>query len=214
MTQRFDEGVKDILAATAIGLGTVPFSANALMKYLDKKEAPIERSAQDSKKEEPKEDTSKHIKVTGKYNQDYYIMNTLVQGGLTKIAAGGIVANLQEESGLDPNARQIVDYKPLKYGKGRGLAQWEIGGRFDTDRINLKDFAKKKGKAWNDLDTQIEFILYELDHHPAFKKVKAKLNKAKTEEEAAKIFVYEYERAGKPNLTKRLKFASNIRDKY
>jgi len=95
-------------------------------------------------------------------------------------------------------------------GPGRGIAQWEKGGRYDTDSVNLLSFAKKRGKDWTDLDTQIDFILHELNTIPEYKKVKAQINAASSVDEAADIFLRKYEKAGKPNADKRQLYAKQI----
>jgi hypothetical protein len=51
--------------------------------------------------------------------------------GLSKSQAAGIVGNLQQESSVDPTADQAG-------GPGRGIAQWGVGGRWDSSpRDNL-----------------------------------------------------------------------------
>ena len=134
------------------------------------------------------------------------IFNRLVKGGLTPIAAAGIVSNIGVETGYtyDPNTHQ------MKGGPGRGLVQWEKGGRFDTDPINLSSFAGKKGKAWNDLNTQIDFILHELNHHPEYKSVKRKLNKSKNITESIQVFLNDYEKAGEPHIDRRLEVGKQL----
>lgn len=73
--------------------------------------------------------------------------------GLSNAAAAGIIGNLSAESGIDPSKEQYGG------GPGRGIAQWEIGGRFDS----LQEFAQSHGKEWNDLETQLEFLNSELE---------------------------------------------------
>ncbi len=134
----------------------------------------------------------------------HYIIDRLVKGGLTNTAAIGIVANLQAESNLDPAIKQLGG------GPGRGLAQWEKGGRFDTDRINLVKFAEDRGTSWTDLDTQIDFILKEMRVHPEYKKVKAMINNADSVDDATMIFLRKYEKAGTPHTDKRLAYAKDL----
>lgn len=136
------------------------------------------------------------------------IFDRLVNGGLTPTAAAGIVANIGVETGYtyDPNTLQSNG------GPGRGLVQWEKGGRFDTDRINLRSFAKNAGKPWNDLNTQVDFILHEMKVHPEYKIVKQKMNAAKDIESTTKIFLTDYEKAGTPHTERRLKVAQQIVD--
>ena len=128
-----------------------------------------------------------------------HIYNRLISRGMTSTAAMGIVSNLGVETGYtyDPSTVQGNN------GPGRGLAQWEQGGRYDTDNINLVSFAKSRGKPWNDLNTQIDFIIHEMNTHPEFKEVKNILNTSKTVNEATQIFLTGYEKAGVGHLDKR-----------
>jgi hypothetical protein len=139
-------------------------------------------------------------------SQARHILNRLIRGGLTPTAAAGIVSNIGVESAYtyDPNTHQGGG------GPGRGLVQWEKGGRFDTDNINLQSFAKSRGKSWNDMDTQIDFILHELNTHPEYKAVKNKINKSKSISDATGIFLKEYEKAGTPHIEDRLKVGSQL----
>ena len=134
------------------------------------------------------------------------IFDRLVKGGLTPIAAAGIISNIGVETGYtyDPSTHQNEG------GPGRGLVQWEKGGRFDTDRINLNSFARSRGKPWTDLNTQIDFILHELNTHPEYKKVKERINKAKDIETSTRIFLTDYEKAGTPHIEDRLKVAKQL----
>ena len=128
-----------------------------------------------------------------------HIYNRLISRGLTSTAAMGIVSNLGVETGYtyDPSTVQGNN------GPGRGLAQWEQGGRYDTDNINLVSFAKSRGKPWNDLNTQIDFIVYEMNTHPEFREVKNILNAAKSVNEATQAFLTGYEKAGTSHLDRR-----------
>ena len=143
-------------------------------------------------------------------NRSKLIYDTLVGRGMTPIAAGGILANLGVETGYtyDPNTHQGGG------GPGRGLAQWEKGGRYDTDRINLLSFAKSIGKPWNDLMAQIGFIMHEFTTHPEYKSVKSALNSAKSINDATLIFLRRYEKAGTPHTESRLAVARQILDNY
>jgi hypothetical protein len=136
------------------------------------------------------------------------IFDRLVKGGLTKTAAAGIVANIGVETGYtyDPNTHQYEG------GPGRGLVQWERGGRYDTDPINLRSFAESRKSSWNDLNTQIDFILHELNTHPEYKLVKKELNASKNIPTATRIFLEKYEKAGEPHIEDRLKVAKQIQD--
>lgn len=67
--------------------------------------------------------------------------------GSTPEARAALLGNLQRESGLDPKAVESG-------GGGHGLAQW-TGARF----TNLQNFAKSKGKSWDDLGAQLDYML-------------------------------------------------------
>lgn len=236
MTEQFDEGFKEMLLSL-LSISATAYETDYILKVLDKRSEPIEQKIQAVKRaddiiESPRFDkvatevlqkleiggepleiksATKPVKVTPniKYPEKgspEYIVNRLRRGGLTSIAAIGVVANLKAESNLDPSIKQYGG------GPGRGLAQWEKGGRYDTDPINLTKFAKKKGSTWSDLNTQIDFILYEMEKHPEYKKVKDLLNKAKTVEDATIIFLRKYEKAGIPHTEKRLKYAMDLQE--
>ena len=130
----------------------------------------------------------------------FQIYQRLVGRGLSLNAAKGIVANIGVETGYtyDPSTVQRGG------GPGRGLVQWETGGRFDKDRINLMSFAKSRGTDWNDMNTQVDFIIHELNTHPEYMKVKQLLNRAKSVQEATEIFLRKYEKAGTPHTKDRM----------
>ena len=217
MTEQFDEGFKEVLM-TLLSLGATAYETDYILDKLKEDPTPIEQKIQAVKKaddmiESPKFDAvadelikrmqAPVAKVAAK-GSPHYIIDRLVKGGLTNIAAIGIVANLQAESNLDPAIKQLGG------GPGRGLAQWEKGGRFDTDRINLVKFAEDRGASWTDLDTQIDFILKEMRVHPEYKKVKAMINNADSVDDATMIFLRKYEKAGTPHTDKRLAYAKDL----
>ena len=235
MTEQFDEGFKEILMGL-LSLGATAYETDYILKQLNKRPEPVEQKIEALKKaddlipstkfdqvaakvmqqlkleKEPVEIESKPIKVKPKVKYGHkkgspeYIVDRLRKGGLTSTAAVSIVANLKAESNLDPSIKQYGG------GPGRGLAQWEKGGRYDTDPINLVKFAKRRGTDWSDLDTQIDFILYEMDKHPEYRRVKEMLNNADNVEDATLIFLKKYEKAGIPHTSKRVKYASELID--
>ena len=220
MTEQFDEGVKEIVM-TMLSLGATAYETDYILNQLNKSSEPIEQKITAVKQADniiksPKfdqvaaavinklEQEVEEVKPAPEKGSPEYIIDKLVNGGLTKTAAIGVVANLKAESNLDPGIKQLGG------GPGRGLAQWEKGGRYDTDPINLNKFAAKKGTNWADLDTQIDFILYEMEKHPEYRKVKEQLNKTDSVEKATLIFLKKYEKAGTPHTDKRLKFAKEL----
>jgi hypothetical protein len=84
--------------------------------------------------------------------------NYFVAQGLTKLQAAGIVGNLMQESTVIPTA---VEYGG---GPGRGIAQWSVGGRWDTSHgDNVASYASQMGTSRWALQTQLDFIWFELD---------------------------------------------------
>jgi len=79
------------------------------------------------------------------------IYSHLKSRGLPDNVIAGIMGNLQQESGFNPNA--IGDG-----GNSIGLAQWY------QDRGNsLRDFAKQRGTEWNHMGTQLDYLLDEIN---------------------------------------------------
>jgi hypothetical protein len=82
--------------------------------------------------------------------------------GLTDFQAAGIVGNLDQESGDDPNSVQAG-------GPGRGIAQWSVGGRWDTSPgDNAVAFASSQGQNVLSLQLQLEFVWYELSNFSGY----------------------------------------------
>ena len=151
-------------------------------------------------------------KNTLPYGSAEYMVKKLQNvAGLSKVAAIGAVANLYAESKLDPSAKQKLSGG--KIGRGRGLAQWETGGRWDTDRNNMMAYAKSKGVSPFDLDAQLEFIGSEMDTTKKYGRVRYKMNKETTVGEATNIFLRDYEKAGIPHTNRRLKYAEELKKK-
>ena len=89
--------------------------------------------------------------VNGKKIWDFFTAR-----GFTPEATAGILGNLDQESRFNP----AITQQPS--GPGRGLAQWSAGGRWDTSKPNLVDYAKSKQVSPWDITTQLEFILLEM----------------------------------------------------
>ncbi|MDB5179123.1 MAG: peptidase [Patescibacteria group bacterium] len=131
-----------------------------------------------------------------------------ISQGLSPQAAAGIVGNLKEESGVNPNSHQYGG------GVGRGIAQWSFGGRWDSSQpMNLVKFAGTKSKSPTDLMLQLNFVWYELNN--GFHHVLTALKKPGISiKEATLIFEADYEIAGTPHNNVRLDQAQKIFNKY
>jgi hypothetical protein len=102
--------------------------------------------------------------------------------GFSDEQAAGWIGNLTQESGLNPGIVQ-------PNGEGHGLAQWGHG-RFDA----LVSFAKSRNKPWQDLATQLDFILKELAGPESA--ASAAIHAAKTVQQAVDAIGLKYERFG------------------
>lgn len=80
------------------------------------------------------------------------IYSYLKQKGMPDEVIAGIMGNLQQESGFNPSA--IGDS-----GNSIGIAQW-YKERGDA----LRNFAQQRGKDWNDLNTQLDFLVDEINN--------------------------------------------------
>ena len=75
-------------------------------------------------------------------SNEHTAFNFFVSKGLTKTQSAGIIGNLMQESSVIPSA---VEYGG---GPGRGIAQWSVGGRWDTDHDdNVTWYASAHGES-------------------------------------------------------------------
>jgi hypothetical protein len=129
-----------------------------------------------------------------------------VKKGLTDFQAAGIVGNLDQESGADPGAVQYGG------GPGRGIAQWSVGGRWDTSaNDNVLWYAGTMGASSGSLDLQLEFIWYELTTFGyGFSQLTATTNVT----DATLVFMDQYEICGTCDSSQRLAYARSVLDAY
>lgn len=78
-----------------------------------------------------------------------------IADGYSKEAVAGMMGNVEQESGFKIAAVEQTATNP---GEGHGLCQWSFGRK-----TALKEYAKKKGTGWDDLQTQLEYLKIELD---------------------------------------------------
>jgi hypothetical protein len=100
--------------------------------------------------------------------------------GLSKEQAAGVVGNLIQESSLHTAARNRGD--GADGSDSIGIGQWN-----GTRAAALKQFAATRGKPADDFETQMEFVLHELDGSESA--TGQRLRSAKTAEEAAAAFI-------------------------
>ena len=131
-------------------------------------------------------------------------MNYFMSQGMTKEQAAGIVGNLMQEStaAIDPMANN---------GTHRGIAQW------DANRWgNFEKWAKTKGLDVNTREAQLQWIMQEMKTGDGGLGIE-RFKKTKTAEEAAALFLSDYERsgekAGSAGYENRMKNARNLASK-
>ena len=168
--------------------------------------------------------------LTGKTNEER-IWNYLTAAGMTACGAAGLMGNLYAESGLIPANLQNTYEKKLGYtdaaytaavdsgaytnfakdSAGYGLAQWT----YHTRKAALLAFAKAAGKSVGDLETQLAFLVHELES--SFSAVLSVLKTAKTIEAASNAVLLKFERPanqGEAVKLKRVQYGQVYYDKF
>jgi hypothetical protein len=138
------------------------------------------------------------------FGNDQTSFDYFVGKGLTPIQAAGIVGNLDQESGDDPTAVQSG-------GPGRGVAQWSVGGRWDTDAGDNENAFVGPSKIW-DLNAQLGFVWYELTTFPGYGL--ADLQAQTTISGATTSFMTKFEICGACDSTQRVTYAQAVYDAY
>ena len=90
-----------------------------------------------------------------------YIWNYLGTKGWTLNAVAAMLGNMQSESAINPGRNEVGA------GTGYGLVQWTPG-------TNHKNWARARGYAIDDIDGQLEHIIYEKDNGKQYYKNKFK----------------------------------------
>ncbi len=104
-----------------------------------------------------------------------------------------------QESSVRPTA---VEYSG---GPGRGIAQWSVGGRWDTDPSNVTTFAAARGANRWSRSTQLDFIWHEFTVVGGFGL--SEMRATTTLSQAVIVFQNRYERCGSCAQGKRLEYA-------
>jgi len=136
------------------------------------------------------------------FANDVTACNYFVAKGLTNFQSAGIVGNLDQESGVDPNAVQAG-------GPGRGIAQWSVGGRWDTDaNDNAVAYAGKEGQSVDSLQLQLDFIWYELTTFSGYGL--ASLKGTTNVTDATVVFETDFEGCGQCDQSTRISYAEGV----
>ncbi len=140
------------------------------------------------------------------FANDQTAFDYFVAKGLTNFQAAGIVGNLDQESGVDPNAVQSG-------GPGRGIAQWSVGGRWDTDaNDNAVAYASQHGASVYALTLQLDFIWYELTTLSGYGLAALKASTNVTD--ATVAFQNDFEGCGTCDQTTRVSYAQSVLAAY
>lgn len=130
------------------------------------------------------------------------ILAGLVQRGVPLPVAQGMVANMIAESGLKTDINEIAPLVPGSRG-GYGLNQW-TGPR----RRQFEAFAAERGVPVSDLNTQLDFTLWELQNTE--RNAWNALQGVNDPVEAARIYSDKFLRPGIPHMDKRLREAARL----
>lgn len=130
------------------------------------------------------------------------IIAGLVARGVSLPVAQGMVANMIAESGLNPDINEIAPLVPGSRG-GYGLNQW-TGPR----RRQFEAFAAERGVPTSDLNTQLDFTLWELQNTE--RNAWNALQGVDDPIQAARIYSEKFLRPGIPHMDRRLSEAARI----
>ena len=129
--------------------------------------------------------TEAEVEVTDNRTTEEVVWDYLKAAGYSDIQVAGIIGNLCQESGLNP-ARVESN------GEGIGLVQWSFGRK-----QNLINYASSKGVDWSDLETQLEFLVSELDSKQFYQPYKDTFMNPYSVSEATEAFCFGFERPNK-----------------
>lgn len=129
--------------------------------------------------------TEAEVEVTDNRTTEEVVWDYLKAAGYSDIQTAAIIGNLYQESGLNP-ARVESN------GEGIGLVQWSFGRK-----QSLINYASSKGKDWSDLESQLEFLVDELDSKQFYQPYKDSFMNPYSVNEATEAFCFGFERPNK-----------------
>ena len=144
----------------------------------------VEVSTQAPAEEEVKKEVSKKEENRTTEN---IIWDYLKEHGYTDIQTAAIIGNLYQESGLNP--------AKVEYGnnhEGYGIVQWSYGRK-----QQLFSYCDSKGKAHDDLDCQLEFLIKELKSSQFYQPHLDTFNNPYSINEATEAYCWGFERPSK-----------------
>ena len=162
-------------------------------------------------------------------NNSEKVWNYFKAKGFSPASIAGILGNMYQESGVNPKSIQ-------GNGKGpaAGIFQWENYNTKSARWANLKKFADKKNADWKDLQVQLDYASKEMpdqnhyftldqdihdidgkDYHTDGLKGGFKdYTKMDNVKDATIRFEAAFERAGKPNIKRRVDYANKMMKQY
>ncbi len=151
--------------------------------------------------------------LEGKDNEEK-VWNYFITKGLSPEQVAGIMGNISQESGFDPQNIQDPGGRtknPASISAGWGIIQWTPGSKI----IGIAKEANIKNPIY-ELATQLDIVWWHATNTSprGFKNVLPEFKKAKTPEDAARAWEYLIEGAGKPMMTNRIAAAKAALKKY
>lgn len=129
--------------------------------------------------------TEAEVEITDNRTTEEVVWDYLKAAGYSDIQTAAIIGNIYQESGLNP-ARVESN------GEGIGLVQWSFGRK-----QSLINYASSKGKDWSDLESQLEFLVSELDSKQFYQPYKDTFMNPYSVSEATEAFCFGFERPNK-----------------
>jgi hypothetical protein len=126
-----------------------------------------------------------------------YIADGLQERGIPQHIAEGFLLNFQDESGFNPG---INEKNPIVPGSRGGYGLYQLTG---PRRKQYEAYAKAVGKPVDDIDTQLDFLLMELESSESA--AASKIFRAKTRGDAAAAIVEHFLRPAKSHKESRVK---------
>lgn len=144
----------------------------------------------------------------GRGNRAAEVWNWFTTHGYSDSATAAILGNMEQESGIDPEAIQGNGAGPAA-----GIVQWENYNTKSSRWLNMSQYAQSKGRDWKDLESQLEFVDKELNGPDTFWQYASTytsydaFKKATDIGKATEDFEKSFERAGTPMMENRLSAA-------
>ena len=157
------------------------------------------------------------VDISGESDYATGVWKFLIGKGYSPQAAAGILGNMTQESGVDPTVIQGGGKGPAA-----GICQWENWRTKSSRWKAMSDYASSKGKDWTDLQSQLEWLDLELQGKDSTTLSKLKslvggyegFKQIKDVNKATEVFEKAFERAGKPNMSRRYSAAQGYYDKF